>query len=165
MSPCCLHSPHAMDVVMELHPAMDAAAPPSLFSLQLACGVVGPYHQMHIGENARWAVRHPICMFSLLPSKTHGRFALPIRLTPTDDPNDHAYAKWMVRSYCSSMDTSPTGNPFTGCKLEGRREAIQKGWFGTFSLLLCNWACCGHKAAMYPHDISYHILMTPTTTV
>jgi hypothetical protein len=49
-----------------------------------------------------------------------------VTLTLIDLPNDHAYAKWMVRPYCSSMDMSPTGTPFTGCKPEGRREAIQK---------------------------------------
>jgi hypothetical protein len=28
-------------------------------------------------------------------------------LTPTSDPNNHTYVKWMVR-HCSSMDMSPT---------------------------------------------------------
>jgi hypothetical protein len=42
------------------------------------------------------------------------------------------------------METPPTDNPFTRCKVGGRREAIKKRLFDTFSLLLCIWFCCGH---------------------
>jgi hypothetical protein len=42
------------------------------------------------------------------------------------------------------METSPTDNTFTRCKVEGRREETQKRWFDTFSLLLSIWCCCGH---------------------
>jgi hypothetical protein len=53
----------------------------------------------------------------------------------------HAYEKCMVRLNCSSVEVSPTGSPYTTCKLEGRRAAIQKRWLHTFSLFLCI-SCC-----------------------
>jgi hypothetical protein len=64
-----------------------------------------------------------------------------LRLTPTEHAKCHGYAKCIVRLYCSSVEVSPTGSPYMLCKMERRREAIKKGWFHTFSLLLCI-SCC-----------------------
>jgi hypothetical protein len=47
-----------------------------------------------------------------------------VRLSPTRNANDHAYAKCMYGRYCSVMQPSPTGDTYRRWKKSGGRERV-----------------------------------------